>query len=135
MYKIICALSLAIILFNSSLSSAQTKNLSNHIDFLQVGKTSGGSVAGIAGYHFTALEIKRFSTLGLGVAWLGVNGTDYTSPYQDIALTTPILTIRLGKPPHSDKVPSPTYFFNINYGYGLIHKEHGVFVGISIGSS
>lgn len=122
-------------LFVPSISSAQIKNFSNHIDFLQVGKTSSGSLAGIAGYHFATLEMKRFSTLGLGVAWLGVNDTNSTSPYQDIALTIPIATIRLGKPSHSDKVPYPTFFFNVNYGYGLIHKEHGVFVGISFGSS
>lgn len=121
------------ILFCPSTSLAQTKNLKNHIDFLQVGKIFSGSSAGIAGCHFTTLDIKRFSTLGLGVAWMGVNGTDFTSPHQDIALTIPMLTIRLGKPFHSDKAPSPIYFFNVNYGYGLIYKEHGIFAGISFG--
>lgn len=124
----------AFLLLIPTVLSAQTKHFSSHIDFLQVGKTSGDSWAVTAGYHFTTLEMKRFSTLGLGVAWLGVNGTNSASPYQDIALTMPIATIRLGKPPHSDKVPSPTYFFNVNYGYGLIHKEHGLFIGISFGS-
>lgn len=134
MRKITYLLALVPLLLVPSISSAQTSNFSSRIDFLQVGKTSGGSLAVTAGYHFTTLEMKRFSTFGLGVAWLGVNGTDFTSPYQDIALTTPIVSIRLGKPMHSDKVPSPTYFFNINYGYGLIHKEHGLFVGISFGN-
>ena len=71
--------------------------------------------------------------LGLGAAWLGVNSTDSVASHQDIALTTPLITVRLGKGLHGDKVPSPTFFFNVNYGYGLIHKEHGVFVGISFG--
>lgn len=123
-----------LLLFTASISSAQSKKTSHHIDFLQVGKTSGGSLAVIAGYHFTTLKVKRFRTLGLGVASLGANSTDSTSSYQDIALTTPLVSILISRPPHSDKVPSPTFFFNVNYGYGLIHEEHGLFVGISFGS-
>ena len=133
----------ALILLASTATFAQTKSLSHHIDFLQIGTTFGGSlrndsvqpVAGIAGYHFTVLKMKRLNTLGLGVSSMLVNGTDSTPSYQDIAITAPVINLRLGKLPHSDKVPSPTFFFNINYGYGLIHKEHGIFMGISFGST
>ena len=133
----------ALILLAPTDTFAQTKSLSHHIDFLQIGTTFGGSlrndsvqpVAGIAGYHFTVLKMKRLNTLGLGVSSMLVNGTDSTPSYQDIAITAPVINLRLGKLSHSDRVPSPTFFLNINYGYGLIHREHGIFMGISFGST
>lgn len=91
-------------------------------------------VAGISGYHFTTLQMKRLNTLGLGIGWLGVNSTETLQSYQDIAIITPLASIRMGKLSSNDEVRSPIAYFNINYGYGLIHKRHELFMGISFGT-
>ena len=146
MRNFILVLSFAAMFLFPSTALAQSKKVSQHFDLLQTnslsnlmrfgsGKLDGEHpVAGIAGYHFTTLQMKRVNTLGLGVAWLGVNSTDSSPAYQDIAVTIPIANIRIGRLSSTDKVEAPTAYFNINYGYGLIHKRHGLFMGISFGS-
>lgn len=146
MHNLIIMLSFAFMLLCPSAASAQSKKISHHFDFLQTnslfnlmkfgldGFNSEHPVAGVSGYHFTTLKIKRLNTLGLGVSWLGVNSTDSTPAYQDIAVTMPLANIRLGRLSPSDKVSSPVVYFNINYGYGLIHKRHDIFMGISFGT-
>ncbi len=132
--------------FFPSVVLAQSKKVSHHFDLLQTnslfhlmrfglsGLDSQHPVAGISGYHFTTLKMKRLNTIGLGVAWLGVNSSDSAPAYQDVAVITPLANIRIGRLSHDDKVRSPTAYFNINYGYGLIHKRHELFMGISFGS-
>lgn len=146
MYKLILVLSLVLMFFLPSTVLAQSKKISHHIDFLETnslfhlarfgldGFNAEHPVAGIFGYHLTTLRMKRLNTLGLGVAWLGVNSTDSTPAYQDVAITVPLASIRIGRLSSDDKVRTPTAYFNINYGYGLIHKRHEIFVGISLGS-
>lgn len=146
MRKLILALSLVFVTFFPSVVLAQSKKVSHHIDFLETnslfhltryglsGFNSEHPVAGISGYHFTTLQMKRLNTLGLGVAWLGVNSTDSAPSYQDIAVIVPLVGIRIGKLSSDDKVRSPTVYFNINYGYGLIHQRHDLFMGISFGT-
>ena len=137
----------ALILLVPTVIFAQTKSISHHVDFLETNSLfhlmrfglslfdAEHPVAGIAGYHFTVLKMKRLNTIGLGVSSMLVNSTNSTPLHQDIAITAPVINLRLGKLSYGDKVPSPTFFFNINYGYGLIHKEHGIFMGISFGST
>ena len=146
MRNLIMALSFAFMFFFPSIVLAQNKQVSHHVDFLQTnslfnlmrfglnGLNGEHPVAGISGYHFTALQMKRLNTLGLGVAWLGVNSSDSTSAYQDVAITMPLANIRIGRLSHGDEVRSPVVYFNVNYGYGLIHKKHGIFMGISFGT-
>lgn len=130
-----------LLLLITPISSAQSKKVSHHIDLLGTNswfnlvrlELGEQPLAGISGYHFTTLEMKRFNTLGLGMAWLGVNSTDTTSSYQDIAIITPLVSIRMGGLSSNDK-ESPNAYFNINYGYGLIHKRHELFMGISLGT-
>ena len=146
MYKLIIVSSFVFMLLCPSAVLAQSKKVSHHFDFLQTnslfnlmrfglsGFDSEHPVSGIAGYHFTTLKMKRLNTLGLGISWLGVNSTDSTPAYQDIAVTTPLANIRVDRLSPSDEVRSPVIYFNVNYGYGLIHKRHEIFMGISFGT-
>lgn len=110
--------------------------LTHHVDLWQVSSDGGHVKAYDLSYHFTVIEIDRFSLLGVGFGmdmWSTCEGSRcsldssnrkyFGSPF----LVVPLASIRLSK-----KSSDGSLSFGTNYVYHFRNDDHNVTVGFMI---
>lgn len=110
--------------------------LMHHVDLWQVGSSDGNVKAYDLSYHFTVIEIDRFSFLGAGFGfdmWSTCEGRHcsfdsgnrkyFGSPF----LVVPLASIRLSK-----KSSAGSLSLGTNYVYHLRNDDHNITVGFMI---